>query len=119
MTITLTNTEDRSKNNKHDIEKANEKINKLETELQYIKDTLNTNSKMIQSDFEQQEIKINKIEENINEQTDRFLRITLIFTGIPFSHDTEKSWNDTKNTLITSLNKIIPSHVIKLLPDNL
>ena len=28
MTITLTNTEDRSKNNKHDIEKANEKINK-------------------------------------------------------------------------------------------
>ena len=52
--------------------------------------------------LEEQQQEIISLKATLNEQIDRSLRSTLIFKGIPHENK-EKSWDDTKNTLIKYL----------------
>ena len=126
-------------NHKELTETLNKKFDLLNTWLTKVESTANLaletatkNANLLEEQNRTEEFQNKKLEEKIshqtkcietlenqlNEQTDRSLRTTLIFRGIPQKED-EKSWSNTTTTLANTLNKICPNDNVEEIIDTI
>lgn len=80
---------------------AEKKIKLLETENQKLKEVLNSTSNTANANANA----INALEERIEDRTNRQLRKTMVFRGVP-ENDNE-TWDDTKSLLAAEIAKVL------------
>ena len=81
---------------------AEKKIKLLETENQKLKEALNSTSNTANTNANA----INALEERIEDRTNRQLRKTMVFRGVPEENDNE-TWDDTKSLLAAEIAKVL------------
>ena len=82
---------------------AEKKIKLLETENQKLKEALNSTSNTANANANA----INALEERIEDRTNRQLRKTMVFRGVPEEDDSNETWDDTKSLLAAEIAKVL------------